>query len=84
MKNRYALFLLFLLPAGPPAFAAESYPSRPIDLISPTGPGGGSDLVARMVADIVQKEKLLPQPMIVQNKPGGRRGRADLCSREEG
>src|SRR5262249_37108960 len=46
-------------------------PSRPIDLISPTGAGGGSDLVARMVADIVAREKLLPQPMVVQNKPGG-------------
>jgi len=50
---------------------AQTYPSKPIELVSPTGAGGGSDLVARMVADIIAKEKLLPQPVIVQNKPGG-------------
>ena len=50
---------------------AQSYPAKPIELISPTGPGGGSDLVARTVADIIAKEKLLPQPVIVQNRAGG-------------
>jgi putative tricarboxylic transport membrane protein len=50
---------------------AQPYPSRPIELVSPTGAGGGSDLVARTVADIISKEKLLPQPVIVQNRPGG-------------
>src|SRR3954466_6958905 len=50
---------------------AQTYPSKPIELVSPTGAGGGSDLVARMVADIIAKEKLLPQPVIVQNRPGG-------------
>ena len=53
-----------------PAFA-QPYPSRPIELVSPTGAGGGSDLVARTVADIIAKEKLLPQPVVVVNKPGG-------------
>jgi putative tricarboxylic transport membrane protein len=53
-----------------PAFA-QPYPSRPIELVSATGAGGGSDLVARMVADIIAKEKLLPQPVFVVNKPGG-------------
>ena len=50
---------------------AQSYPTRHIELVSPTGAGGGSDLVARMVADIIVKEKLLPQPVVVQNKSGG-------------
>ncbi|HZM47723.1 MAG TPA: tripartite tricarboxylate transporter substrate binding protein [Burkholderiales bacterium] len=71
MKPASALLLLPLLAAWIHPCPAQSYPSRPIDLISPTGAGGGSDLVARMVAEIVAKEKLLPQPMIVQNKPGG-------------
>jgi putative tricarboxylic transport membrane protein len=53
-----------------PSFA-QPYPSRPIELVSPTGAGGGSDLVARTVADIITKEKLLPQPIVVQNRPGG-------------
>src|SRR5258706_5754270 len=51
--------------------AAQSYPVKPIEMISPTSAGGGSDLVARVVADIISKEKLLPQPVIVQNRAGG-------------
>ena len=50
---------------------AQPYPSRHIELVLPTGAGGGSDLVARTVAEIVAKEKLLPQQIIVQNRPGG-------------
>jgi tripartite-type tricarboxylate transporter receptor subunit TctC len=50
---------------------AQSFPSKPIELVSPTGAGGGSDLVARTVADIITKEKLLSQPIVVVNKPGG-------------
>jgi putative tricarboxylic transport membrane protein len=73
MRTRLPLFALsYWLIAGwvTPAFA-QPYPSRPIELVSPTGAGGGSDLVARTVADIISKEKLLPQPVIVQNRPGG-------------
>ena len=51
--------------------SGQAYPSRHIELVSPTGAGGGSDLVARTVADIVAKEKLLPQQIIVQNRAGG-------------
>lgn len=71
MKPAFRLFLLPLLAACAAHVAAQPYPSKPIELISPTGAGGGSDLVARMVADIVAREKLLPQPMVVVNKPGG-------------
>ena len=51
--------------------SGQAYPSRHIELVSATGAGGGSDLVARMVADIIAKDKLLPQQVIVQNRPGG-------------
>lgn len=50
---------------------AQAYPSRPIELVAPTGAGGGSDLVARTVAEIVAREKLLPQQIFVQNRNGG-------------
>jgi putative tricarboxylic transport membrane protein len=65
------LLLLMLVTAWVHDCRAQPYPSRPIELVSPTGPGGGSDLVARTVADIVAKEKLLPQVMVVQNRAGG-------------
>ena len=53
------------------AAAAQPYPAKPIEMVSPTSAGGGSDLVARMVADIIGKEKLLSQPVIIQNRAGG-------------
>src|SRR3954453_17577124 len=67
----HLLALACCLVAGWTPLLAQPYPSRPIELVSPTGAGGGSDLVARTVADIIAKEKLLPQPVIVQNRPGG-------------
>ena len=73
MRNRSQLLALSsLLIAGwvAPSFA-QPYPSKPIELVSPTGAGGGSDLVARTFAEIVTKEKLLPQAIVVVNKPGG-------------
>src|SRR5512142_2165569 len=51
--------------------AAEFTPSKPITMIAPAAPGGGSDVLARTIAKIVGDEKLSPQPMIVQNIPGG-------------
>ncbi len=66
------LSLLYGLMAGwVTTTLAQSYPTRHIELVSATGAGGGSDLVARMVADIIAKEKLLPQQVFVVNKPGG-------------
>jgi putative tricarboxylic transport membrane protein len=63
--------LLPFLAAWALTCAGQPYPSRPIELISPTGPGGGSDLVARAVADIIAREKWLSQPIIIQNRAGG-------------
>ena len=71
MKIPFGFLLLALLAAVAYPCAAQPYPSRVIELVSPTGPGGGSDLVARTVADIVAKEKLLPQAFVVQNRAGG-------------
>lgn len=46
-------------------------PTRPIEVVVHTGPGGGSDLLARSVATMIEKEKLLPVRMQVVNKTGG-------------
>ena len=48
---------------------AQGYPNRPIRLILPQAPGGGSDLVARAMGPEI--EKRLGQPFIIENKPGG-------------
>jgi len=46
-------------------------PTRAIEVVVHTGPGGGSDLLARAVATMIEKEKLLPVRMQVVNKTGG-------------
>ena len=56
------------------ALGAGHYPEKPITLIVQSSAGGGSDIFARTLASAIQKEKLLPQPIVVENKPGGSGG----------
>jgi putative tricarboxylic transport membrane protein len=69
---KFVVSALAVLSAAPlcPA-VAQSFPSKPIELVVHTGPGGGSDLVARTFAEVVARDKLLPQILIVQNRSGG-------------
>lgn len=48
---------------------AEDYPSRPIEIVVPWGPGGGADQLARKVAQLGEPE--IGKPMPVVNIPGG-------------
>ena len=63
--------LAMLAPFGAPAAAQEFTPTRSIEFVVHTGPGGGNDLLARAIANMVEKENLLPVRMQVTNKPGG-------------
>jgi len=47
---------------------AEDYPQRPIRIVVSFGPGGGADIIGRILADSMQGK--LGQPLIVENKPG--------------
>lgn len=64
------LLCLPLLVASLPV-AGQPFPSKSIEFVTHSSPGGGADLVARVIADIVAKDKLLPQQLIVQNRTGG-------------
>lgn len=50
---------------------AQWKPSKPIEVIVHTGPGGGGDVLARFIAQAVEKEKLAPVRMQINNKTGG-------------
>jgi putative tricarboxylic transport membrane protein len=63
-------FLIALSLAGS-AFAQGFKPTRPVEVVVHTGPGGGSDVLARAVAAMIEKEHLLPVRMQVVNKTGG-------------
>jgi tripartite-type tricarboxylate transporter receptor subunit TctC len=60
---------LFILAATANAANAESWPTRPIHWIVPYPPGGGTDLVARVIG--AKLEKVLGQPIVIDNRPGG-------------
>ncbi|APW37448.1 ABC transporter substrate-binding protein [Rhodoferax koreense] len=62
-----ALAALLLLGAGV-AHAEAEFPSKPIELIVPFQPGGGTDALARSFADATRKH--MSQSMIVNNKAG--------------
>jgi tripartite-type tricarboxylate transporter receptor subunit TctC len=61
------------------AFAADTYPSRPIRVISPFPPASASDTVSRVVLDQVSQE--LCQPRVIENRAGagGILGFADVA-----
>ncbi len=65
------LLLAAIALAAQPALAQGYKPARSVDVVVHTGPGGGNDVLARAIANMVEKEKLLPVRMQVLNKPGG-------------
>ena len=68
MLRRSLLALGAVLPAIGPALAQPAYPVKPIRLVVGYTPGGGNDLIARIVAAKLQDK--LGKPVVVDNKPG--------------
>ena len=62
------LFLLSAACCGAAAQAADSYPTKSIELVVSYQPGGGSDSTARAIADAARP--LMPQSVVVLNRPG--------------
>ena len=51
-----------------PDATAQAFPSKPIHLLVPTAPGGGTDAIGRVLADALTAS--LKQQVVVDNKPG--------------
>ena len=71
MKNKlFSLFTMAALLLGlcGVSFAADTYPSRPINIITPYVPGGAFTMTTRAFAEVVSKE--LGQNVIVTPTPG--------------
>lgn len=51
--------------------SSAKYPDKPIEFIAPSGAGGGWDATARAAAKVLNDQKIITQPITVQNKAGG-------------
>jgi len=69
MLNRTLAALAALLVLGAAPVQAQSYPTRAVELVVPFAAGGGTDLLARLVAEGLSKR--LGQSFVPLNRPGG-------------
>ena len=68
VKRLFHIALCCIAVAIASAANAETWPTRPIKLIVPTGPGAATDIMARLIAEGVSRT--LGRPMFVENMPG--------------
>jgi tripartite-type tricarboxylate transporter receptor subunit TctC len=66
LMSAFLTAAIFLSPVAP---AAAEYPEREITVIVPWAAGGGTDLITRFLANLMEKD--LGKPVVVVNKPGG-------------
>jgi len=73
-NGRFHLAIVAALALAVHAFSptpgfAEQWPTRPVRLVLPFGPGSGADTAARLISDKLQKK--WSQPVVIEGKPGG-------------
>ena len=71
LKRLCRLCLLLLCIAPAPAWAAD-YPNRAIKMVVPFAPGGGTDVLGRIIGQKLAEQ--WGQPVVVENQPGASGG----------
>jgi len=66
-RRRFLLWSAVLMSLAAPA-RADNFPSRPVHLIIPYGPGGIVDFTGRVLAQ--KMSNILGQPVVAENRPG--------------
>lgn len=51
--------------------AGAKFPAKPILFVVPYAPGGGTDIMVRVIDKVGTQLKILPQPLVIENKTGG-------------
>lgn len=69
MMRRRSLGLLAATMLAAPFAARAAWPERPVTVIVPYPPGGNNDILARLLAPVVERE--IGQPLVIDNRGGG-------------
>ena len=70
-RGAAALIAAFTLALSAAAAAADWKPAKDVEIVVPNAPGGGNDIVGRLMQRILQERKLVPTSVLVVNKAGG-------------
>lgn len=68
MKKLLALAAIILSAGFAGPAPAQDYPQQTIKFVIAFGPGGGADIIGRILAEVMQRK--LGKPVIIENKPG--------------
>lgn len=82
MRTAVLCAIAALVTVASPHAAAQKYPTKPMRLIAPFPPGGGTDILSRLLA--VPLTEVFGQPVVVDNRPGaGGATGAEIVARAE-
>ena len=70
LAGMFASVMLALAAAYTPV-SAQPYPSKQLEFVVQTSPGSGTDVFGRGVSDMLLREKLITQTIVVNNRVGG-------------